>query len=151
MKLYRKILLSLLGIPLASFIILIIYFFIYVFLGNQSYINEIERIKDIQILLREFSVLSFSMFFAFLSFLISTDIINNIKYKILTKIFAFIFLIFGFAILPIFLVKIFFKNLPIFNLSFLVLWVTIVTTISLIYIIRDFINVWIINKKLKNT
>ena len=149
MKITKKFLLSLLGIPVASLIILIIYFFIYTFLGNQFYIYQIEQIKDISILLKEFCVLSFSMYIAFFSYLVSIDIINDVKYKILTKVLAFILLILGFAILPILLVKIFFSSSPIFNISFLVLWVTIVASISLIYIIKDFINVWIINKNLK--
>ena len=149
MKITKKFLLSLLGIPVASLIILIIYFFIYTFLGNQFYIYQIEQIKDISILLKEFCVLSFSIYIAFFSYLVSIDIINDVKYKILTKVLAFILLILGFAILPILLVKIFFSSSPIFNISFLVLWVTIVASISLIYIIKDFINVWIINKNLK--
>ena len=89
------------------------------------------------------------MIIAILSLLVSIDIVNNKNYKTSTKLFGFGFLAIGVMIFPICFVEIFLTFLPIIQIMFLVLWTTILCTISLIFAIKDFLNVWIINKKLK--
>lgn len=148
MKLSKKILLSLAGFPIGSLIILVIYFLIYIIAGEQNYIIQIVQIQNISTLLKEFITLGVSMTIAVFSLLITNDILNNKNYKTYIKVLSFALLIIGFAILPIILVDIFLGFLPVFNTTFLILWVVIVASTSLIYIIKDFINIWIINKKI---
>ena len=148
MKLSKKILLSLAGFPIGSLIILVIYFLIYIIAGEQNYIIQIVQIQNIYTLLKEFITLGVSMTIAIFSLLITNDILNNKNYKTYVKVLSFALLIIGFAILPIILVDIFLGFMPVFNTTFLILWVVIVASTSLIYIIKDFINIWIINKKI---
>ena len=148
MKLSKKILLSLAGFPIGSLIILVIYFLIYIIAGEQNYIIQIVQIQNISTLLKEFITLGVSMTIAIFSLLITNDILNNKNYKTYIKVLSFALLIIGFAILPIILVDIFLGFMPVFNTTFLILWVVIVASTSLIYIIKDFINIWIINKKI---
>ena len=148
MKLSKKILLSLAGFSIGSLIILVIYFLIYIIAGEQNYIIQIIQIQNISTLLKEFITLGVSMTIAIFSLLITNDILNNKNYKTYIKVLSFALLIIGFAILPIILVDIFLGFLPAFNTTFLILWVVIVASTSLIYIIKDFINIWIINKKI---
>lgn len=148
MKLSKKILLSLAGFPIGSLIILVIYFLIYIIAGEQNYIIQIVQIQNISTLLKEFITLGVSMTIAIFSLLITNDILNNKNYKTYVKVLSFALLIIGFAILPISLVDIFLGFMPVFNTTFLILWVVIVASTSLIYIIKDFINIWIINKKI---
>lgn len=148
MKLSKKILLSLAGFPIGSLIILVIYFLIYIIAGEQNYIIQIIQIQNISTLLKEFITLGVSMTIAIFSLLITNDILNNKNYKTYVKVLSFALLIIGFAILPIILVDIFLGFMPVFNTTFLILWVVIVASTSLIYIIKDFINIWIINKKI---
>ena len=148
MKLSKKILLSLAGFPIGSLIILVIYFLIYIIAGEQNYIIQIVQIQNISTLLKEFITLGVSMTIAIFSLLITNDILNNKNYKTYVKVLSFALLIIGFAILPIILVDIFLGFMSVFNTTFLILWVVIVTSTSLIYIIKDFINIWIINKKI---
>lgn len=148
MKLSKKILLSLAGFSIGSLIILVIYFLIYIIAGEQNYIIQIIQIQNISTLLKEFITLGVSMTIAIFSLLITNDILNNKNYKTYIKVLSFALLIIGFAILPIILVDIFLGFMSVFNTTFLILWVVIVTSTSLIYIIKDFINIWIINKKI---
>lgn len=150
MKLSQRLGISLLGFPIASFIIFIIYFLIYIIMGESTYISEIFYITDINILLKELLVLGVSMFISLLSLFTFYDVNNKYttkKHPILYTVVSLILLIFGFAFIPLLATQLFFKNLPLFSLTFFLLWIILVTVYSLIEVIRDFINKWIINKK----
>lgn len=149
MKLSNKILLSLLGIPFSTLIILILYFLVYIILGEDAYIIEISKIQDVSILFREFVIISISMFIAIFSLLVSIDTINNKDYKISTKLLGIVLLVIGFAIFPICFVEIALASMEIIKITFLILWITLIAIISLVFMVKDFLNVWIINKKLK--
>lgn len=149
MKLSNKILLSLLGIPFSALIILILYFLVYIILGEDAYIIEISKIQDVSILFREFVIISISMFIAIFSLLVSMDTINNKDYKISTKLLEIGLLVIGFAIFPICFVEIALASMEIIKITFLILWITLIAIISLVFMVKDFLNVWIINKKLK--
>lgn len=148
MKLFKKFLLSLLAFPISAFLVLITYLLIYFFLGEQIYIYEILRLTDINTLIKEFVIICFAVFIVILFFFIVTDIINNKNYRTSIRILCMLLLIACIAIIPIYIIKTFLND-QLFQLMFLIEWVTIIAAISLIYVIQDFINVWIINKKLK--
>ena len=153
MKLSQKLGISLLGFPIASFIIFIIYFLIYLILGESAYIKEIFAISHIDILLREFLVLGVSIFISILSLIIFYDISSKNyrkKRSLFTIFISLVLLIFGFALIPIIASEIFLKDLELFSLTFFILWIMFVTIFSLIQVIKDFITVWIINKKIKS-
>lgn len=153
MKLSQRFGISLLGFPIASFIIFIIYFLIYIIMGESTYISEIFYISDINILLKELLVLGVSMFISLLSLFTFYDINNKYttkKHSLLYIFISLILLIFGFAFIPLLATQIFLKDLPLFSLTFFLLWIIFVTAYSLIEVIKDFINKWIINKKSEN-
>ena len=149
MKLAKKLILSLLALPISSFVIFLIYVFMYLFLGEDVYLIEIGTLQDFSILLKEFIVISIAMYIALLSSLITIEKINEKDTKISTKIFSIFILIICFCILPIILTKYLLPDLELFNSSFLILWVTFVAIAALIFAIKDFLDVWIINNKLR--
>ena len=149
MKLAKKLILSLLALPISSFVIFLIYVFMYLFLGEDVYLIEIGTLQDFSILLKEFIVISVAMYIALLSSLITIEKINEKDTKISTKIFSIFVLIICFCILPIILTKYLLPDLELFNSSFLILWVTFVAIAALIFAIKDFLDVWIINNKLR--
>lgn len=153
MKLSQKLGVSLLGFPIASFIIFIIFFLIYIIAGESTYIKEIFAISNVNILLKELLVLGVSMFISILSLMTFYDIntkTNGKKRPLILIFISLILLILGFAFIPILASEIFLSDLPLFSLTFFILWVTFVTIFALIQIIKNFINVWIINKKIKS-
>ena len=149
MKLAKKLILSLLALPISSFVIFLIYVFMYLFLGEDVYLIEIGTLQDFSILLKEFIVISVAMYIALLSSLITIEKINEKDTKISTKIFSIFVLIICFCILPIILTKYLLPDLELFNSIFLILWVTFVAIAALIFAIKDFLDVWIINNKLR--
>ena len=149
MKLAKKLILSLLALPISSFVIFLIYVFMCLFLGEDVYLIEIGTLQDFSILLKEFIVISVAMYIALLTSLITIEKINEKDTKISTKIFSIFVLIICFCILPIILTKYLLPDLELFNSSFLILWVTFVAIAALIFAIKDFLDVWIINNKLR--
>ena len=151
MKLSQKLGISLLGFPIASFITFIIYLLIYIILGESAYIKEILTISSIDVLLKEILVLGIAIFISILSLISFFDITskyNGKKRPFLTNLISLILLILGFALIPIIASEIFLKELPVFSLAFFLLWVLFIIIFSLIQVIKDFITVWIINKKI---
>ena len=149
MKLAKKLILSLLALPISSFVIFLIYVFMCLFLGEDVYLIEIGTLQDFSILLKEFIVISVAMYIALLTSLITIEKINEKDTKISTKIFSIFVLIICFCILPIILTKYLLTDLELFNSIFLILWVTFVAIAALIFAIKDFLDVWIINNKLR--
>lgn len=149
MNFSKKMMLSLLSIPASAFMILIVYFLIYIFLGEQYYINEINHIENINILIKEFLVIGISMFMGSFYLLALTYILNNKNCKAFTKFISLILLALLITLLPIGLANVFFADIIIFQTTFIILWVIIVACGALILALKDFINVWIINKKLE--
>ena len=149
MKLSKKVLLSLLSIPASAFIILIVYLLIYVLLGEQYYISEIKHIVNINILLKEFLVISVSLFMGIFYLIALTYILNNKNCRAFVKFISLILLALLTALLPIWLANLFLADVVIFQTTFMILWIIIVACGALILALKDFINVWIINKKLE--
>ena len=148
MKLLKKIILSLLAFPISSFVIFMIYCLIYIFLGKQYYIAEINNISNIYMLLKEFLVIGISLYIAILSFMILKCILENNNQKNITKLIYIIILALMITVLPICIIKSFFNSNIIFHTTFIILWLIIISSTSLILALKDFIDVWIINKKL---
>lgn len=148
MKLLKKVLTSLIALPVSSFIIFIIYVFLYLFLGKAVYINAIYTLQDFSVLLKQFTVLAIALYIAIFTFQITLEKINKKESKISTKIFAMLALILLSSFLPILLVYYLLSDLVLFRLTFFILWVAIVAILALVYAVKDFIDVWIINSKL---
>lgn len=148
MKLLKKVLTSLIALPVSSFIIFIIYVFLYLFLGKAVYINAIYTLQDFSVLLKQFTVLAIALYIAIFTFQITLEKINKKEIKISTKIFAMLALILLSSFLPILLVYYLLSDLVLFRLTFFILWVAIVAILALVYAVKDFIDVWIINSKL---
>ena len=151
MVLFKNFLKSLIALPISSFIILIIYIFLYVFLGEKVYLIEISALQNYSILVRELLVLSLGLYIAILTFQISNKKFNNEESKLHTKVFYMIILVLLAGFLPILLVYYFLADLGLFKLTFFILWISFIAIVSLIYAIKDFINVWIINTKLRKS
>ena len=149
MKFFKKFMFSLIAFPISSFVIFMIYILIYIFLGEQYYIAEVNNISNIYILLKEFLVIGISLFISSLSFMILKYILEDKNKKNITKLIYIIILALLIAILPICIVKSFFNSDIIFHTTFIILWLIIISSASLILALKDFIDVWIINKKLK--
>ena len=149
MKLSRKILTALIALPLSAFTILLVYSFMYLFLGEEVYVAQMEILRDFSVLLKEFLVIAIAMFIAIIAYQISYEKIIEKERKILAKVICMIALIVCFALLPIILAYYLLADLGAFRSVFIILWVTFVTIFSLIMAIKDFINVWIVNKKLR--
>lgn len=149
MKLLRKILTALIALPLSAFTILLVYSFMYLFLGEEVYVAQMEILRDFSVLLKEFLVIAIAMFIAIIAYQISYEKIIEKERKILAKVICMIALIVCFALLPIILAYYLLADLGAFRSVFIILWVTFVAIFSLIMAIKDFINVWIVNKKLR--
>ena len=149
MKLLRKILTALIALPLSAFTILLVYSFMYLFLGEEVYVAQMEILRDFSVLLKEFLVIAIAMFIAIIAYQISYEKILEKERKILAKVICMIALIVCFALLPIILAYYLLADLGAFRSVFIILWVTFVAIFSLIMAIKDFINVWIVNKKLR--
>ncbi len=149
MKLSRKILTALIALPLSAFTILLVYSFMYLFLGEEVYVAQMEILRDFSVLLKEFLVIAIAMFIAIIAYQISYEKIIEKERKILAKVICMIALIVCFALLPIILAYYLLADLGAFRSVFIILWVTFVAIFSLIMAIKDFINVWIVNKKLR--
>ena len=148
MKLAKKFAIALISLPLSAFIILIVYSFMYLFLGQELYIIEIGALKDFSILVKEFLVLAISMFIAILIFQISYENIIEKENKVPTKVFHMIAMIICSGVLPTILTEYLLSDLELFCTVFYILWVTIIAVAALIFSIKDFIDVWIVNKKI---
>ena len=149
MKLSRKILTALIALPLSAFTILLVYSFMYLFLGEEVYVAQMEILRDFSVLLKEFLVIAIAMLVAIIAYQISYEKIIEKERKILAKVICMIALIVCFALLPIILAYYLLADLGAFRSVFIILWVTFVAIFSLIMAIKDFINVWIVNKKLR--
>ena len=149
MKLSRKILTALIALPLSAFTILLVYSFMYLFLGEEVYVAQMEILRDFSVLLKEFLVIAIAMFIAIIAYQISYEKILEKERKILAKVICMIALIVCFAFLPIILAYYLLADLGTFCSVFIILWVTFVTIFSLIMAIKDFVDVWIVNKKLR--
>ena len=149
MKLLRKILTALIALPLSAFTILLVYSFMYLFLGEEVYVAQMEILRVFSVLLKEFLVIAIAMFIAIIAYQISYEKILEKERKILAKVICMIALIVCFALLPIILAYYLLADLGAFRSVFIILWVTFVAIFSLIMAIKDFINVWIVNKKLR--
>lgn len=154
MKLSKKLLISLLGFPFACLAIFLVYILIYIVLGRYAYISEILYLINISTLLKELIVLGTAISISIFSLLelndLSIHIKNNKKHKVLFTIIALCLMIIGFALVPIIFSQIFLKDLIIFNKTFFMIWISFIAVFSLFQMIKDFINVWIINKRIKN-
>ena len=150
MELSRKILVSLAALPLSAFIILLVYFFTYLCLGEQVYVSQMEILQDFSVLLKEFLVIAIALFIAIIAYQISYKKIIEKENKVLTKVICIIALIVCFALLPIVLAYYFLTDLGTFCSVFIILWVAFVAIFSLIMAIKDFVDVWIVNKRLKD-
>lgn len=148
MKLSRKILTALAALPLSAFTILIVYSFMYLFLGEEVYVVQIEILRDFSVLLKEFLVIAISMFIAIIAYQISYEKIIEKESKILSKVICIIVLIVCFALLPIILAHYLLNDLGTFSSIFTIIWIAFVAIFSLIMAIKDFVDVWIVNKKL---
>ena len=100
MKLSRKILVSLSALPLSAFTILLVYSFMYLFLGEEVYVAQMEILRDFSVLLKEFLVIAIAMFIAIIAYQISYEKIIEKERKILAKVICMIALIVCFALLP---------------------------------------------------
>ena len=149
MKLSRKILTALIALPLSAFTILLVYSFMYLFLGEEVYVAQMEILRDFSVLLKEFLVIAIAMFIAIIAYQISYEKIIEKERKILAKVICMVALIVCFVLLPIILAYYLLADLGAFRSVFIILWVTFVAIFSLIMAIKDFINVWIVNKKLR--
>lgn len=150
MKNLKKFLISLSALPLSAFTIILIYAFVYVFLGEKAYINQINQITDFNILLKIYSIITISIFITIISFIILKDTINSQKLKVGVKLIFLIILALIIAVIPFALIKIFLNDMLVFQTVFIILWLIFIATASLILALKDFIDVWIINKKIKN-
>ena len=148
MKLLRKILVSLSSLPLSAFTILLVYSFMYLFLGEEVYVAQMEILRDFSVLLKEFLVIAIAMFIAIIAYQISYEKIIEKESKVLAKVICIITLIVCFALLPIILAYYLLADLGTFRSVFIILWVAFVAIFSLIMAIKDFVDVWIVNKKL---
>ncbi len=148
MKLSKKILKSLLALPISAFMILMIYSFMYLALGEELYTIEIEALKDFYVLIKEFLVLATSILIAIFVFQISYENIKEKENKASIRILHMLILFIFSALLPIILAYYLLADLELFSYVFLILWSIIVAIIALIFAVKDFIDVWIINRKL---
>ena len=88
MKLLRKILVSLSSLPLSAFTILLVYSFMYLFLGEEVYVAQMEILRDFSVLLKEFLVIAIAMFIAIIAYQISYEKYLKKKEKYLLKLSA---------------------------------------------------------------
>ena len=150
MKLSRKILASLTTLPLSAFVMLLVHSFIYLFLGEEAYVAQIEILSNYPVLLKEFLVIAIALFIAIIAYQISYEKIIEKENKVLTKAICIIALIVCFALLPIILAYYLLTDLGTFCSVFIILWVAFVAIYSLVMAIKDFADVWVVNKKLDN-
>lgn len=148
MRIVKKILLSFIGLPIGSFIMLLIYLLIYIILGEKNYVRQVIQLTNIEVLLKEFIVLGISMYISVLTYLLlfNGEAINNCKHKNVTKILTIILFGLLFCLVPIILVDVFLNAIT--SSIFKIIWFTFILTSCLIFCITDFVNVWIINKKI---
>lgn len=107
-----------------------------------------EILRDFSVLLKEFLVIAIAMFIAIIAYQISYEKILKKESKVLAKLICIIALIVCFALLPIILAYYLLTDLGAFRSVFIIIWVAFVAIFSLIMAIKDFVDVWIVNKKL---
>lgn len=148
MRVSKKLLLSFIGFPIGAFIMGIIYLLIYVISGKNTYITQIIQLTNISVFIKELFVVGISMYVAILTYLLFFNVgfTNNNKYKNVTKILTVILFTVLFGLVPIILVDVFLNEIT--SSIFKLIWFTFILTSCLIFGITDFLNVWIINKKI---
>lgn len=149
MKLLKELAISLIGIPIAALIFITIYILTYLFVGNETYILLIESLKDFSIFAKEFITLAISMIISVLSFRLFYKKAIEEEMKLSNKLFYIFLFIIGFAILPLGLTYYLLSSFELFRLSFLIIWVVMMATLSLVYIVKNFVEVWLINNQLR--
>lgn len=154
MKTSQKIGFSFLGFPFASFLIFIIYICTYLIEGLSAYLSEILILTNINNLLRELVVLGTSLFisiFCLLTFYdVSTEKGKTKVHSVLIVVASLLLLVVGFAFIPVFASALFLSDMTTFNLAFFVIWLVVVSIFSLIQIVKEFINRWILSRKSVN-
>lgn len=150
MKISQKIGYSLLGFPIASFFIFIVYLLIYLVLGESTYMTEIIKLCDINILLRELIVLGVGIFISIFALLMFFDLSSRKAKKAIPSLIlifiCLILLVLGFAFVPVLASQLFLNDLSIVNLTFFIVWLLFVTVFSLIEVIKEFASRWILVK-----
>lgn len=148
MRISKKLLQSLIGFPIGAFIMGMIYLLIYVISGKNTYITQIIQLTNISVFIKELVVIGISMYVATLTYLLCFNVgfTNNNKHKNVTKILTVILFTVLFGLVPIILVDIFLNEIT--SSIFKLIWFTFILISCLISGIMDFLNVWIINKKI---
>ena len=75
-------------ITLSAFTILLVYSFMYLFLGEEVYVAQMEILRDFSVLLKEFLVIAIAMFIAIIAYQISYEKYLKKKEKYLLKLSA---------------------------------------------------------------
>ena len=149
MKLLKELSIALIGIPMAALIFITVYILVYLLVGNETYIFLIESLKDFSVFAKEFIVLAISMMISVLSFRLFYRKSSEEKSKLSSKLCYMFLFVLGTAILPLLLTYYLLNSFELFRLAFLIIWMVLLAIISLIYIVKNFIEVWIINSKLR--
>lgn len=150
MKILKELAISLIGIPIAGFVFITVYVLTYLLAGEETYIILIESLKDFSVLAEELVVIAISMYISVLSYrLCYRKVIGETKVS--GKVLYMCLFIIGFALVPLLLAYYLINSFRLFGLAYLIVWVMFVAIISLGYMIKDFVDVWFINRKLRTT
>ena len=150
MKILKELAISLIGIPIADFVFITVYVLTYLLAGEETYIILIESLKDFSVLAEELVVIAISMYISVLSYRLCYKKIIG-ETKVSGKVLYMCLFIIGFALVPLLLAYYLINSFRLFGLAYLIVWVMFVAIISLGYMIKDFVDVWFINRKLRTT